>query len=73
MENCAAAIDVNGTATPFGFGSRIKITGYDKPTAEIFIREPGAISDQPVLPTLINASQAVAETINLLAEYVISV
>ena len=53
----------------FGHGG-MKVDSYGKATAEIFFNEVGIIEGQAVLPALINMSQAVAETIGSITEFV---
>lgn len=58
------------TLSPIRFGAGgIKIESYGKPTAQILFNETGIIEGQPVLPTLVQMSQAVSETIDRLEEF----
>jgi hypothetical protein len=74
LNNCSGTIDPGGTLNMVLFGSGgVKIEGYGKPTAEIFFNEIGIVEGQAVFPTLVNMSQAVAETINRIQEFATSV
>nr|WP_315053043.1 hypothetical protein [uncultured Brevundimonas sp.] len=47
----------------------IKVERYGEPTAEIFLNEPGIIEGQPLFPTLLNMSKAVAQTVTRFEEF----
>jgi len=51
----------------------VKVERYDPPTAEIFFNEIGVIEGAAVLPTLIEMSNAVSETLGRIEKFVRSV
>lgn len=73
MTNCTGTVGPGGTLNMIHFGAGgVKIESYGKPTAEIFLNEPGIIEGQPVFPALIQMAQAVAETIDQIEDFVVS-
>lgn len=71
MTNCGASVGAGGAVNLVAFGAGgVQIESYGKPTAEIFFNEPGIVEGQPVFPTLLQMSQAVAEAISLIDTFV---
>ncbi len=73
VTGCAISVLPGQINRAFGLGPGIVIKSYAKATAEILFNEVGIIERQPVLPTLVQMSQAVAETIDSMAEFASSV
>ncbi|MEM6381116.1 MAG: hypothetical protein AAF739_00445 [Pseudomonadota bacterium] len=73
IRDFSAVLKTDGSIGPIGFTrQKIEITSYNKPSAEIFINEPGVMTQQRVMPTLVYASQTVSETIDRVAQFVLS-
>lgn len=73
MIDCTGTVGAGGTVNMVRFGAGgVKIESYGKPTAEILFNEVGIIENQPVFPTLVQMSQAVAQTIDLIAEFAVA-
>jgi hypothetical protein len=73
VQSMTATLDGSGRFGLCHFGQGgVKIESYGKATAEIFFDEPGVIQGQPVFPTLIQISEAVAQTIDRIEEFVLS-
>lgn len=69
----SATVGPGGVSNFVGFGAGgVKILSYGKPTAEIFLNETGIIEGRPILPTLIQMSRAVTETIDRIEEFATS-
>jgi hypothetical protein len=50
----------------------LKIESYGKPTAEVFLDEVGVVEHQALVPTLLQMSQAVSETLDSVGEFALS-
>lgn len=73
MINCIARVSAGGVGNIAQFGAGgLKIESYGKPTAEIFLNEPGVVESERMFPTLVQMSQAVAQTIGRIEEFALS-
>jgi hypothetical protein len=71
MIDCYAEVGAGGVARLVTFGDGgLKIESYGKPTAEIFLHEIGIVEHQRLFPTLVQMSQTVAQTIDLIEGFV---
>src|SRR5690606_34368145 len=73
MINCTARVSAGGVGNIANFGAGgLKIESYGKPTAEIFLNEPGVVEGERMFPTLVQMSQAVAQTVSRIEEFALS-